>query len=84
MTNGREFDQSAVYEIRVKGQLDVTWSDWFCGFEITPGEGETLLSGLSPDQSALYGVLAQLGEMGFTLLSIVRIGSSPGGEGLCS
>lgn len=78
MTDEHEFDRSAAYKIRVKGQLDVTWSDWFCGFQIMPDEGETLLSGQAPDQSALYGVLAKLGEMGFTLLSVVRGESTPG------
>ena len=79
MTNGHEFDQSAVYEIRVKGQLDVTWSDWFCGFEIRSREGETLLSGQSPDQSALYGLLAKLGEMGMMSL-LVEGGSQVNGS----
>ena len=73
MSNGHEFDISAVYNIRVKGTLDSSWSDWFCGFKITLEEKETLLSGQVPDQSALYGLLAKLGEMGFTLLSVIRI-----------
>ena len=74
MTNGYEFDKPAAYRIRVKGRLDPKWSDWFGGFEITSTGGETLLIGVAADQSALYGLLAKLGELGLTLLSITRTG----------
>ena len=31
-------------EIRVKGQMDMHWSEWFQGFELCEGEGdETVL-----------------------------------------
>ena len=79
MTNGYEFDKAAIYEIRIVGHLDPSWSDWFCGFKITSTGDGTLLSGLVPDQSALYGLLAKLGEMGVTLLSIEPSGTTPGG-----
>jgi hypothetical protein len=41
MTNGYEFDQTAAYQIRLKGILDTSWSDWFGGFTITVQGDET-------------------------------------------
>jgi hypothetical protein len=59
------------YEIRIKGHLDKRWSDWFGGLAIThPVEGETLLAGPVRDQAALHGVLAQIRDLGLSLLSI--------------
>ncbi len=72
MANRHEFDRSALYNIRVKGRLEADWSEWLGGFEIKPAEGETLLTGLVSDQSALYGLLAKLNELGFTLISVQR------------
>jgi hypothetical protein len=75
MTNGHEYDQSGVYEIRVKGRLEASWSDWFYGFEIKPTNGETLLVGEVQDQSALHGLLTKLAELGLTLISVMKINS---------
>lgn len=57
-------------EIRVKGQIDATWSEWFAGLEIThPDPDETLLTGEVVDQAALYGLLARLRDLGLPLVS---------------
>ena len=41
-------------EIRVKGQIDGRWSDWFGGLTIRrSGADETVLAGPVPDQAAL-------------------------------
>jgi hypothetical protein len=73
MTNGREFDKPAIYQIRVKGNLDKKWSDWFDGFAIEPKPNdETLLSGFVADQAALHGVLAKISNLGLPLLSVQR------------
>lgn len=73
MSNGHEYDQSANYKILVKGRLEASWSDWFYGFEITPIDGETMLTGEVQDQSALHGLLTKLAELGLTLISVVQI-----------
>ena len=58
-------------EIRVKGQIDERWSEWLEGLDIThTGEGETVLTGSVIDQSALYGVIARLRDLGLPLLSV--------------
>ena len=73
MTNGRQFDKPAVYRIRVKGNLDPKWSDWFNGFAIEPQPNdETVLTALVPDQAALYGILTKISNLGLPLLSVQR------------
>ena len=73
MSNTRPFDGRDVYEIRVAGNLDLRWSDWFDGFSITPvGEGETLLIGTVTDQAALHGLLHKIRDLGLPLLSVQR------------
>ena len=59
------------YQITVKEYLDDSWSAWFDGLTIkhTAG-GATTLSGEVRDQTALYGVLAKLRDLGLTLLAI--------------
>jgi hypothetical protein len=81
MTNGRTFDKPATYEIRVKGYLEQTWSDWFEGLTIVPQDyDETLLTGRVADQSALHGLLAKISNLGLPLLLVRRVeGASEGG-----
>ena len=76
MTDGREFDKQAVYQVRVKGNLDRKWSDWFDGLTITPqADGETLLTGPVADQAALHGLLGKIRDLGLPLLSVKRMES---------
>ena len=66
--------QSSYYEIRVQGQLDSNWSDWFNGLEVTPQEnGETLITGPIQDQAALQGILTKIFNLRLVLLSLRRI-----------
>ena len=58
-------------QIRVKGHLSSQWADWFDGLAIeNQPNGEALLSGLLPDQSALYGVLNRIRDLGLTLVAM--------------
>ena len=59
------------YEIRIKGHLDETWADWLGGLTIHhEANGESLLAGTIPDQSALHGLLTRLRDMGIELISV--------------
>jgi hypothetical protein len=59
------------YEIKIKGQLDQQWSEWFAGMTLTTLEGkETLLSGPLPDQAALHGLLERIRDLNLTLISV--------------
>jgi hypothetical protein len=69
-------DRSYWYEIRVEGHLAEQWSAWFDGLAIhNEPNGETTLTGLLPDQAALFGVLARIHNLNMTLVSVCR--SSP-------
>ena len=62
------------YQIRIKGQLDSQWTDWFGGLTITLGEdGDTLLTGPVVDQAALYGLLKKVRDLGLPLLAVNRV-----------
>jgi hypothetical protein len=62
-----------LYEIRISGQLDDQWTDWFEGMSITLQEdGTALLSGPVPDQSALYGLLRKVRDLGLPLIAVNR------------
>ncbi len=74
--SGYRGDDRATYEIRVASELSAEWSDWLSGMTITPaGTGVTAIVGVLADQSALYGVLAQLHTLNLTLISVQRLPS---------
>jgi argonaute-like protein implicated in RNA metabolism and viral defense len=66
--------EEPLYYIKVKGNLDCKWADWFEGFELTScGDQETLLSGKVADQAALYGILNKIIRLGLPLLFVAQI-----------
>ncbi len=66
-----------VYQIRLKGHLRCEWTDWFEGLTITLEEnGDTLLTGPVIDQSALYGLLKKVRDLGVPLVSVVPMQSN--------
>jgi hypothetical protein len=62
----------ATYAIQVRGTVDPRWSDRLGGMRITlvrPGDAaNSVLVGRIPDQGAL------LGDLGFPLLAVARLG----------
>jgi hypothetical protein len=62
---------SSRYEIRLAGQLDERWSDWFEGFTLTNEiGGNTTITGPVLDQAALHGLLRRVGDLGIALISV--------------
>jgi len=60
-----------VYQIRILDHLSDSWSAWFDGMTIRRDEnGETLITGELPDQTALHGVLAIIRDLGLTLVEV--------------
>ena len=58
-------------KIRAKEHLDEQWAEWLDGFTIIHTEqNETILSGPIKDQSALYGLMGKLRDLGVVLLSV--------------
>jgi hypothetical protein len=77
-TFNKKLNQQQCFEIRLKGYLDDRWSDWFDGLTITLEEdGNTLLSGLVIDQSALHGLLKKVRDLGIPLISVSTVDPGP-------
>ena len=68
-------DQPAIYEIKVPGHFDESWSDWIGGMTITVecesnDSPVTTLRGTVVDQAALQGLLRRLYSLGIPLISV--------------
>ncbi len=73
-------DSPMIYQIRVLGWLDESWSDWLGGMAITfaresDGSVITTLTGEIVDQAALHGVLNLIRDLNIPLLSVQLLNS---------
>ena len=73
--NQLSIDQPAQYRIRIKGELEESWSDRMAGMQIcrqTEEDGSIMstLEGHLTDQAALFGVLVALYNMRLPLISV--------------
>jgi hypothetical protein len=72
-------ERTAVYEIRVQGELDEDWSEWFDDGErvstlaIRADRGVTTLTEEVADQPALFGLLYKIRDLSLALLSVNRV-----------
>jgi hypothetical protein len=68
-TSGADMRSSVQkYQIRIKGYIS---DDWFEGLTIRrEGNGQTVISGELPDQTALHGVLMIIRDLGLTLVEV--------------
>ncbi len=75
-------DRPAIYQIRVPGRFDKSWSEIFDNMVITVDQKGTelpvtTLTGPITDQAALHGLLRRLYGLGLPLLSVNRIEGDP-------
>ena len=61
------------FEIHVRGALAAETLEDFEYLDATVIPAETVLTGVVPDQSALYGVLMRLQALGLELVEVRRI-----------
>ena len=74
MTEQQKLPSPEYYQLRVKGQLDPRWSEWFEGLTIShEADGSTLLAGPVVDQAALYGILLKLHDLNLPLVSVILV-----------
>jgi hypothetical protein len=65
------------YRLHIRGHLDPVWTEWFAELAVTQkDDGTTQLVGQFSDQSALYGLLARLRDLGATLLMVAQLPAS--------
>ncbi|GAB2962084.1 hypothetical protein LWP59_26325 [Amycolatopsis acidiphila] len=68
---------TSLYAIRVRGRLGATALSAFPTMVAELNASETVLTGVLEDQSAMFGVLAQVEALGLELLELRRIGPGP-------
>ncbi len=64
-----------VYQIKVKGELDQSWSDWLGDIQILPNltkdaSQTTILMANLADQPALFGLLDRIRDLNLVLISV--------------
>jgi hypothetical protein len=70
--------QPMTFQIRIRGQLDSGWADWFGELTVTLQEdGDTLLTGPVADQAALHGLLKKVRDLGMSLVSVCPVTTGP-------
>ncbi len=63
-----------IYQIKVQGRLDESWSDWFDQMAITQEDSHnTTLTGSIVDQAALRGVLFKIWDLNLRLVSVMLL-----------
>ncbi len=73
MTQAAGPAEQEVYEIRVQGVLDESWSAWLGGLDVRPlASGVTVLNGPVRDQAALHGLLNKIRDLGLPLLGVEK------------
>ena len=65
------------YEIKVKGELDPVWMEWFEGLTLTHDcEGNTVFTGTIIDQTALHSILLKIRDLNLKLISVNEVDSN--------
>jgi hypothetical protein len=68
-----------IYQIKVKGELDKSWSEWLGNIQISmedqqDGTVVTTLTVDVTDQSTLFGILDRIRDLNILLVSVTRDG----------
>jgi hypothetical protein len=71
-----------LYTIRIRGRLGTTALSAFPSMVCELKYGETVLTGVLEDRSAVFGILGQIEALGLELLELRRIRADLGGSGI--
>jgi hypothetical protein len=69
-----------LYAIRIRGRLGATALSAFPTMASEIRGSETVLTGVLTDQSAVFGVVAQIEALGLELLELRQIGAGPASQ----
>ncbi len=69
--------RTMAYRIRIAGQLDARWAEWFEGLAVTLDGDDTLITGRVVDQAALHGLLKRVRDLGMPLVSVGPVEPDP-------
>jgi hypothetical protein len=72
--------EPSLYTIRIRGRLGATALSAFPTMVAELNGTETVLTGVLEDQSAMFGVLAQIEALSLELLELRQVRPTPGGE----
>lgn len=66
-----------IYQLKVKGELDQSWSQWLGEVQITTdrqegGSNVTTLEVDATDQSTLFGILERIRDLNIFLISVTQ------------
>ena len=73
MTPAQRDPQPQQYKIYVRGRLGETLRSAFPTLRARTRGDDTMLTGVLADQAALYGVLAEIEELGLELIEVRRL-----------
>jgi hypothetical protein len=81
--NSAHSSTEAAYEIKVEGELDESWEEWFSSMTVAlentaGGLPTTTLTGAVADQAALRGMLCRIWDLNLTIVSVRRIDEEEG------
>ena len=65
------------YRIRVRGTLSTRFTEAFDSMFLESDHGDTVLSGVCVDTSALFGVLDQVRDLGLDLIDVQSFAIAP-------
>ena len=64
------------YRIKIRGELDLAWSDWLEADRIIIEQGFTIIIGVFTDQVSLHSMLDKLRDLGVVLVSVCQMSTS--------
>ena len=66
--------EQLVYQIKIRGELDPAWAEWFEGLALTHDcDGNTVLTGPIVDHTALHSMLLKIRDLNLKLISVNEI-----------
>ena len=76
----REIDKPVIYEIKLQGHLDESWSGWLADVnmitkKLTDCSIRTEITVDVPDQPALFGIIDRIRDLNLFLISVLEAGS---------